>query len=339
MRAAFIIIITIVLFGYICKTHSATTTSEFLITNGMTIEFVDSLPSFTILPYNSSTLYLIFSFTSVSELNPNGQTVVTYTLPKSFSIIRQNIVQNETLLQNLTFYGELPNKTPIAFTYILASTVASTPQIAKIGPNTYYVGPAGYPLCFFDVYMGRWNFINDQNTLTANAAVSANVDGLSVGFSETNENFHVSLPYTSGTTLTAILSKLGLVDNQTTAIQNTFQITSISQPIGASVFITFPYFNNSIHYQSYIVVQLSDITVSLLSIIITVSIIVGLCIVGGIIGCFMCHQHKKIIAQQTEAKLSDSDDASVQKEKSKPKKFYNTLTTTVSIGNVFKMKM
>jgi len=140
--------------------------------------------------------------------------------------------------------------------------------------------------------MGHWPFKSPNSGITAEASVSANVEGLSVGYKEESTLYSISLPYAPQTVLTATLYKLGMVDNITQSISTSFAITSISQPISATVDMSLPFYNRSLQYSSFIQVQPGGDNVSLLSIIITVSVIGVLCICGSIIGCVMVRYHR-----------------------------------------------
>jgi len=326
------------LFIFACSAESV-----FLMAPNMVLEFVDGRPSFVLQPTNSSSFYISFTFQSISEQTPGGSVVKNYVLPNTFSIERHSLSYNLTTVQNLTFLANLPNQAHVTFSYVLVNTLSDEPQSVFIDtlPFTVY---QDLPLCYFDVSLENWNFQDKSNRISTKATVVANIGALSVGYSESIDDYFISMPYQFHETVSTTLYKTALVDSVPVSISSSFSINSISQPISADVYLSFPFFNSSLEYYAFVQISTSTFKVTLLSIIVTVSLVIGFCIIFGIIlGVAMCYlkkyQKKPEVVNDNVPQTEEEKEKSPSKPQKKPMKYFHPITSTVSIGNVFRMKM
>jgi len=308
--------------------------SIFLYNTQLAIEFPNSLPSFIIKLSNTSTSNILtYNYQSITEYNSQGGVVRTYPIPTVYNII-QNVsyLVNDTVqVQNLTFYGNFPNNASLVFSYQLVST-DTVSQFSAVLNNNSYILSNDRSLAFFDISLKNWEFGDKANSIVAGVQVIANVDPLSIGYSQSDIGYTLSIPFLAAYVISAVLPTTAILDNGSVVITTNFQITSYSQPVSANAFLNLPNFSNMVEYKAYFQIVPSKASISLLSIIIIVCIVFILICFCSILGCFICRYHKK--SQKPKMEHQEPD----QLEKNEIKT-YNTLKTVVSISDVFKMKI
>jgi len=312
--------------------------SIFLQNTQISIEFPDRMPSFMIKQSNESDFVLKYDYLSVSEYNTAGSVVQNYPLPTVYQINEDiTYLDNNTLIQKLSFADTLPNNATILFVYSLVWTASTTQYPINVNGSDFSMSNQN-TVVLFDLLMTSWPFKDITNTLGATVQVTANVDPLSVGYSASSTGYSLSFPFALGNQIQAKLPSSAQVDNTTAVIGTAFTLISISQPVRANAFLSIPYFSQKAEYSAYFQIVSSTTPVNPISIIIIVALLVFFICCGTALGCFMYRQHKK--SQKKYQKENDDEDT---EKTSKPVeidvKTYNSVNTTVSISDVFRMKV
>jgi len=304
----------------------------------LALEFPNSQPSFSINISNRSSSYILqYNYLSVSEYS-GGNIILTYDIPDNYQINRSiSYLVNETRVKidKLSFTTNFPNNATLVFTYTLVCTNSTSQFPVNLFDNNFIMSDER-TLVFFDILLLDWNFQSTSNSLGANVQVVANVDPLSLGYSQTSTGYSLSMPFSNGQTLSAVLPTIAQIDNGTVIIVPVLSITSYSPP-SATALLQLPYFSHLAEYKAYFQIVSSVTSVNPLSIIIIVCILAFFICCGTALGCFIYREHKK-----SQIKIIDeatpSEEKNVQ-EKKNPVKTYQTVTTTVSLSDVFKMKV
>jgi hypothetical protein len=107
---------------------------------------------------------------------------------------------------------------------------------------------------------------------------------LEVGTGSQDRYQVLSVPYYNGLYIASYLSSEVIMDgwsNWTQARQN-FEVTESSEPVGANIYVTTPYFNKSMSFPCYVQLESTSQGFDATSLIVVICVLVGVFLAAGI---------------------------------------------------------